>query len=123
MLQDLWQAQVKWCEHVSDDIKCEWNGYKTNLLKLNDIKIPRQITMKDEICDMQIYGFADANEKAYGCCIYLRCSDRAGNYCSKLICAESKVAPMKTSLPCLELSAAQLLPRLAYTIILKIQRK
>ncbi|XP_022160980.1 uncharacterized protein LOC111027071, partial [Myzus persicae] len=124
MLQVLWQAQVKWCEHVSDDMKCEWNEYKTNLLSLNDIRVPRQITMKEEICDMQIHGFADASEKAYGCCLYLRCSDNAGNHCSNLICAKSKVAPMKTlSLPRLELCAAQLLTRLAYKMISKMQLK
>jgi len=124
MLQVLWQAQVKWCEPVSDDIQCEWNGYKTELLKLNDLRIPRQITMKDKICDMQIHGFSDASEKAYGCCLYLRCSDKAGNHCSNLICAKSKVAPMKTvSLPRLELCAAQLLTRVAYKIISKMQLK
>lgn len=96
MLQVLWQAQLNWCEPVSDNIKCEWNEYKMNLLKLNDVGIPRQITMKNEICDMQIHGFADASEKAYGCCLYLRCSDNTGNHCSNLICAKSKVAPMKT---------------------------
>jgi len=73
---------------------------------------------------MQIHGFADASEKEYGCCIYLRCSDRAGNNFSNLICAKSKGAPMKTvSLPRLELCAAQSLTRVAHTIILKMQLK
>lgn len=70
---------------------------------------------------MQIHGFADVSEKAYGCCLYLRCSDYAGNHFSNLICAKSKVAPMKTvSLPCLELCAAQLLTRVAYKTISKM---
>ncbi|XP_026816104.1 uncharacterized protein LOC113555771 [Rhopalosiphum maidis] len=73
---------------------------------------------------MQIHGFADASEKAYGCCLYLKCSDNAGNHCSNLLCAKSKVAPMKTvSLPRLELCAAQLLTRVAYEIISKMQLK
>lgn len=71
---------------------------------------------------MQIHGFTDAGEKAYGCCLYLRCSDRAGNHFSNLVCAKSKVALMKTvSLPRLELCTAQLLTRIAYKIISKMQ--
>ncbi|XP_071056865.1 uncharacterized protein, partial [Onthophagus taurus] len=54
---------------------------------------------------IQIHGFADASEKAYGCCIYLRSEN--GDYVNtRLLCAKSKVAPLKiTTISRLELCA------------------
>lgn len=119
MLQKIWQAQVGWHEPIPAEIQSEWHTYKTNLSKLNELIIPRQITIKEEICDIQIHGFADASERAYGCSLYLRCSN---NHFSNLICAKSKVAPIKTmSLPRLELCAALLLSRIAHRVIPKMK--
>lgn len=121
LLQMVWQARGEWNEPVSNEIQRQWKIYKTNLLVLNELIIPRQITIKNKIVNVQIHGFSDASEKAYGCCLYLRCSDDLGNNITNLICAKSKVAPMKTlSLPRLELCAAQLLARVASKIIPKM---
>lgn len=57
---------------------------------------------------------------AYGCCIYLSCTDDVGIHHTNLICAKSKVT---LSLPRLELCAALLLTRLANNLIPKLQLK
>jgi len=86
--------------------------------------IPRQITCEGDIINIQIHGFADASIDAYGCCLYLRTTNPSGVHTSKLICAKSKVAPLKIiSLPRLELCAALLLARLASKIIPKLHVK
>jgi len=69
------------------------------------------------VLTFDLYGFGDASEVAYGACLYAVSTDRQGIIYSELICARSKVAPLKTmSLPRLELEAALLLARLYDTV-------
>ena len=59
----------------------------------------------------EVHGFADASQRAYGCCLYFRVLVE-GKYKSTLLIAKSKVAPIKVqSLPRLELCAAVLLSK------------
>ena len=56
--------------------------------------------------------------KAYGACIYMRTIDTDGIVKSQLVCAKSRIAPVKViSIPRLELCAALLLSRLIDVII------
>ena len=67
---------------------------------------------------IQMHGFSDASEKAYGACIYLRSTDVHGKHHSFLVCSKSIVAPVSSStmtLPRLELCAALLLAQLVTT--------
>ncbi|XP_050059758.1 uncharacterized protein LOC126551048 [Aphis gossypii] len=124
MLQELWRLQIQWDDPLPNDIKERWIAYRTSLCLLNDLLIPRQITCEGDIVNIQIHGFSDASIYAYGCCLYLRCTNSSGAHTSKLMCAKSKVAPLKAiSLPRLELCAALLLARLSNKIIPKLHVK
>ena len=69
----------------------------------------------------EIHGFADASQRAYGCCIYYRVFVD-GVYKTHLLIAKSKVAPIKVqTLPRLELNAAILLSRTWIKIKPKMQ--
>jgi len=58
---------------------------------------------------IQLHGFCDASEQAYGACIYVK----GKNDSTALLCSKSRVAPLKAlSLPKLELCGAVLLVRL-----------
>jgi len=122
ILQRLWLLKVQWDEPLPTSIQDEWKAYRTSLISLNNLVVPRKIMGDGKIINIQIHGFADASIEAYGCCLFLRSTNSDGVHTSKLICAKSKVAPLKVvSLPRLELCAAVLLARLANRVIPKMQ--
>lgn len=96
--------------------------YRQFLPILNELSIPCKIANNIKNGEIEIHGFSDASEVAYGCCLYVRCTDKAGTHVSRLLCGKSKVASLKTLyLLRLELCAALLLARLATKLIPKIQ--
>ena len=71
-------------------------------------KVNRKITY-EKPQKIQFHEFCDASERAYGCSIYLRTINDYNEISVQLICAKSRVAPLKNiSLPKLELCAATL---------------
>jgi len=62
---------------------------------------------------LQIHGFCDASQEAFGACIYLRSASPNGQVQVHLLASKSRVAPMKaTTIPRLELCGAVLLAEL-----------
>jgi hypothetical protein len=62
---------------------------------------------------IELHAFCDASQLGYGAAIYLRTYNESKEYDIRLICAKSRVAPLKTiTLPRLELCGALLLARL-----------
>lgn len=67
----------------------------------------------DDYCDIQIHGFCDASNNGYGACIYIRSRGKYHDTLVRLLCARSRVAPLKTiTIPRLELCGALLLAHL-----------
>ena len=93
-----------------------WMEFHEHLRSLNKISVPRLVLGKNPV-RVELHGFSDASTVAYGACLYLRSSDYAGNYTVRLLCAKSRVAPIKQiNLPRLELQAALPLAQLTETI-------
>lgn len=116
LLQKLWQLKIDWNETVPQDIFTVWMDFREKLKNLNKIQIPRQVTIHN-YTNIELHGFCDASTIAYGAAIYIRTTNPLGHHV-KLLCAKSKVAPLKTvSLPRLELCSALLLARLVKKVI------
>ena len=112
IIQLLWKLQVTWDEPIPLDVKNNWLEFREQLSLLNQLRFSRCGVISDFV-NIQIHGFCDPSEKAYGACIYLRSTNNQGHHYSSLICSKSRVAPLHTiSLPRLELCAALLLARL-----------
>ncbi|XP_008182367.1 uncharacterized protein LOC103309231 [Acyrthosiphon pisum] len=117
LLQSLWREKIDWDSPVPHHIQLEWETYNNCLNELNSFSIPRWLG-SNKNKQIEIHGFADASMKAYGACIYMRTIDTDGIVKSQLVCAKSRIAPVKViSIPRLELCAALLLSRLIDVII------
>lgn len=118
LLQLLWLKQLDWDDVVPTDIQNEWLSFYNELIHLNNLKINRQVTCNG-FASLELHGFADASEKAYGACVYIKSCFENGSSSIQLLSAKSKVAPLKPqSIPKLELCAALTLSKL----ISKIKR-
>lgn len=80
---------------------------------LNGFCIQRQVVMDEPDAKIQLHSFCDASERAYVACIYVKSIAKNKSVKVNLLCAKSRVAPIKTmSIPKLELCGAQLLTKL-----------
>jgi hypothetical protein len=47
-----------------------------NIPHLFHIKVPRRVLIYSDAINVQIHGFCDSSETAYGACLYIRSMDR-----------------------------------------------
>lgn len=112
MLQELWCLRLSWDEGVPISLHTKWDRFQTECSNLRHFQIPRRV-VSDTWNHFDLHGFADASQQAYGACIYVRTSNESGDSETRLLCAKTRVAPIKSmSIPRLELCAAVLLIRL-----------
>ena len=121
VMQQLWQLKVGWDESLSQDVHTHWSTFRAELNFIRSLVIPRRVMCNDSR-QVELHGFSDASEKAYGACIYLRTLSQQGAWTVRLLCSKSRVAPLKSvSLPRLELCGALLLAQLAARVKQAIQ--
>ncbi|XP_055585254.1 uncharacterized protein LOC129738093 [Uranotaenia lowii] len=114
------EEKADWDDPLPDDMKIFWEEYRRNLIALESFSVPRWTGYLNNLTSVELHGFCDASEAAYGACIYLRCTSDKGSITVRLVTAKSKVAPLedlvrrkkKQSIPRLELSSALLLAHL-----------
>ncbi|XP_050065913.1 uncharacterized protein LOC126554977 [Aphis gossypii] len=115
-LQQIWAANMDWDRELQPNMRDKWLNFYHNLNELKTCAIPRKVK-PSPTQRVEIHGFCDASEVAYGACIYVRSMDKNGVWHSKLLCAKTRVAPLKgATIPRLELNGALLLADLAQTV-------
>jgi len=98
----------------SSHLQQEWNQLLQTIPTLSTLRINRKVICLNAI-NIQIHGFCDSTEQAYGACLYIRSTDNNNNNKTscELLCSTSKMAPLKQlTIPRLELCAATLLDKL-----------
>ncbi|XP_070515872.1 uncharacterized protein [Cardiocondyla obscurior] len=112
ILQETWQTKIEWDETLPPDLHRRWTEFRERLPQLKGMRVPRWVGAASAR-EVQLHGFCDASERAYGACLYVRTSTADGQHRITLLTAKSRVAPVRAvSLPQLELSAALLLAKL-----------
>lgn len=126
LLQLLWKQKLGWDEKIPkncfDEIVKPWLEIKSQLHMILNLKIPRWIKYSP-LASVELHAFSDASEVGFACNIYLKVIHQDGTIDINLLCAKSRVAPLKieskpeATIPRLELSGAFLLANLTGHII------
>jgi len=112
-LQQLWLHKLDWDDQLPSELLNRWKDIYLRLSQVNEITIDRLVLAKGQPTEIQLHGFCDPSEKAYGTCLYLRSVNQQGEVTTKLLCSKSRGAPnKKITLPRLELCGPLLLAQL-----------
>ncbi|KAJ0175497.1 hypothetical protein K1T71_008656 [Dendrolimus kikuchii] len=93
ILKKLWMSKIDWDDCPPHHILESWTKFRNELSFLNEFKIPRHLGIFEN-CEVRLVGFSDASELAYGAVVYAHVTHDSQIH-TQLICAKSKVAPMK----------------------------
>ncbi|XP_050521830.1 uncharacterized protein LOC126894684 [Daktulosphaira vitifoliae] len=122
IMQQLWLQQINWDDVLPIPLQQDWSKMRVEMEQINNIKINRLVLGIEKIKKLELHAFADASMQAYGACMYTRATDIYGKVLINLLCAKSRVAPLKVvSLPRLELLAALLAARFMSKYAPKLQ--
>ena len=101
---------------------CEaWERWLKQLPDLEKFTVPRCLKTGIPL-RIQLHLYADASSSVYAAAAYLRCQYSQGEVSVRLICAKAHVVPVgKTSVPRLELMAAELAVRLRHQVLCAIK--
>lgn len=124
LIQRIWLRKMEWDDIVQDSadeendhIAKDWIAFRQELVDVQQIRIPRWIQTEPN-APMQIHGFSDASQDAYGVAFYIRVQKTDGTIASNLVFSKTRVAPLtKATVPKLELSAAHLMAKLLKSIM------
>ncbi|XP_029664102.1 uncharacterized protein LOC115236044 [Formica exsecta] len=114
LFQSTWLQGVDWDTPLDEASTRLWQEFQADFQRLEKIRIPRFVPLKEMDAALELHGFADASERAYAAVVYARTNIGKERAEIKLVAANTKVAPIKpVTFPRLELCAATLLIRLA----------
>ncbi|XP_062704143.1 uncharacterized protein LOC134286534 [Aedes albopictus] len=94
-LQTLLKQKCDWDDLLPEELQNAWIEFRRNLLALDTLSVPRWVSFTKDLVTVELHGFADASNAAYGACLYLRCITVDGTISVRLITAKSRVAPLE----------------------------
>ncbi|XP_058978855.1 uncharacterized protein LOC131802550 [Musca domestica] len=121
IMQQIWLDKIDWDDQLKPITQMNWNNFVKNSKDIEYLRVPRwiQYTLDGSV---EIHGFCDASESAYGATLYIRVENTDHTTHTFLLAAKTRVAPIKKlSIPRLELCGAVLLSKLAKSIVNSLQ--
>jgi hypothetical protein len=93
LLKKLWLHTLSWDDTLRTEMLEKWQQIFKQLDSNGQFEIGRLVLLKGAV-NIQVHWFADASERAYEACVYLRSIDHREEVNSRL-CSRSRVAPAK----------------------------
>ncbi|XP_070524563.1 uncharacterized protein [Cardiocondyla obscurior] len=118
LLRKLWTDNTDWDSEIKDNHKEEFTKWVKDLDVLKLIKIPQKLGKGT----LTLHTFCDASSLAYAAAEFARVEDR-NTIKVTLINAVSRIAPVKATIPRLELMAATIGVRLTRNVVKSLSRE
>ncbi|GFW47666.1 uncharacterized protein TNCV_2828581 [Trichonephila clavipes] len=97
-----------WDQPLLEDENTKLEEIGFSLKAFQGIKV-QHFVLIENYKSLELHGFSDASEKAFGATIYLPCTNSSEQSSMRLLCSKSRIVPIKrVSIPRLELCAAGL---------------
>ncbi len=96
LYRDLWQTKVDWDDTISQEHQDRHSMWREELPLLKEVRLPRCYFGGEKPSTIQLHGFSDASQEAYGAVVYLRATYPTLQPTCVLVIAKSKVAPLAT---------------------------
>lgn len=120
-IQELWLNKSGWDDELPEQLADRWAHIRDELPLLDQVRIPRWLNIVSSSY-IEVHGFSDASQLAMAACIYIRVVNSEEQTQATLLCAKTKVAPLKpVTIPRLELNAAWILSKLARHVLQVLQ--
>ncbi|XP_062538569.1 uncharacterized protein LOC134206852 [Armigeres subalbatus] len=118
IMQQLWTLPgndgkpIDWDQKISSMVGERWRKFEEQLPVLCSVRLARCVVVSNAT-SVELHCFADASNKAYGGCVYIRSQNAKGEVMVRLLSSKSRVAPIKIqTIPRLELCGALLVTQL-----------
>ncbi|XP_011859827.1 PREDICTED: uncharacterized protein LOC105557253 [Vollenhovia emeryi] len=56
IMQKIWQQQVEWDQELPKNLRIAWEDYNTSLARLNDIRVHRNVNIRNQVSTFDLYG-------------------------------------------------------------------
>ena len=115
VFQQLWKLGLEWDAEIPECHKKIVEDWLSDISSLKNWHIPRPYFQGQwkNVMSVELHGFGDSSEIAYGACVYVVTRKVDGVMNSALVISKAKVAPLKkVTLPRLELLGAVLAAQL-----------
>ncbi|XP_077301765.1 uncharacterized protein LOC143922413 [Arctopsyche grandis] len=94
LMQELFRSGLDWDATLPAELSKRWSTLAQSLPEFRTIHVPRHVLLPESV-NVTLLAICDASQIAYGACVYALCLDKAGNGSCRLLCAKSRVAPLK----------------------------
>ena len=123
LMQEIWKSKVGWDDPLPPQLKWQFCQWAEELDLIRSIAIPRFLFLSTpQPRFVEIHGFCDASEKAYGGVLYARYTDDQNRAHTVYILSKGRVAPLKSmSIARLELMGALVLAKLTKFVLLHLK--
>lgn len=111
-MQKLWKEKLDWDSPLTNELLLSWNRFFSDLMNMEPIIVNRNLKISNAD-HIDLVGYCDASNIAFGCCLYVRTIHGKEVHVS-LVCSKSRIAPInaKLTMPKLELNGAVVLSKL-----------
>ena len=100
-MQEVWVTHADWDLEISGQLKDKFDFIVKFVKTITAVKVSRCYFYdmpRDYIVSYELHGFSDASEKAYGCCLYLKCVTNNNFMWTLLVASKSRVVLYKNKI-------------------------